>query len=247
MADEQRGRRRRRRGGRGRGKPGAEAASADSTPKATPKEDAARRDPPGEPARGGRRGKQSPPGTILGLPRFLFVLVLSVFVSFLILQIITLVTGGGDNDDDVLATVQTFPDQGRRHLDPGETFNGYNSTPPTSGPQDATGIDPGIYDTSQRFEAVLPLLERGGVALYYHPDRLDPSEVEDITKASESAIRAGRRLALIPHQGITDDALVVSAWRHQLRIQEFMQATTMEQIGDFVTFFDGLYELETRR
>ena len=105
----------------------------------------------------------------------------------------------------------------------------------------------GHPERRERFEAVLPLLERGGVALYYHPDRLDPSEVEDITKASESAIRAGRRLALIPHQGIADDALVVSAWRHQLRIQEFMQATTMEQIGDFVTFFDGLYELETRR
>ncbi|MCY3887977.1 MAG: DUF3105 domain-containing protein [Chloroflexi bacterium] len=181
------------------------------------------------------------------MPRFLFVLVVSVFVSFLILQIITLVTGSDDNDEDVLATVQTFPDQGRRHLSPGETFNGYNSTPPTSGPQDATGIDPGIYDTSQRFEAVLPLLERGGVALYYHPDRLDPSAVEDIKRASESAIRVGRRLALIPHDGLGDDVLVVSAWRHQLRIQDFMQATTMEQIGDFVTFFDGLYELETRR
>lgn len=243
MADEQRGRRRRRRGGRRRGRPNVEATSADSNPK----EGAARHGSQEEPASGGKRGKKPPQGTILGLPRFLFVLVLSVFVSFLILQIITLVTGGDDNDEDVLATVQSFPDQGRRHLDSGETFNGYNSTPPTSGPQDATGIDPGIYDTSQRFEAVLPLLERGGVALYYHPDRLEPSAVEDIKGASERAIRAGRRLALIPHEGLGDDVLVASAWRHQLRIQDFMQATTMEQIGDFVSFFDGLYELETRR
>ena len=242
MADEQRGRRRRRRGGRGRRKPSVEAASADSSPKET-----ARRDTRGESASGGQRGKKSPPGTILGLPRFLFVLVLSVLVSFLILQIITLVTDGDDNDDEVLATVQTFPDQGRRHLDPGETFNDYNSMPPTSGPQAASGINPEIYDTPQRFEEVLPLLERGGVALYYHPDRLDPSEIENIKNASDSAISAGRRLALIPHQGIGDDAIVVSAWRHQLRIQDFMQATTLGQVGDFISFFDGLYELETRR
>ena len=245
MADEQRGRRRRRRGGRIRGKPSVEATSADSNPK----EGAARHDSQGEPASGSKRGKKSPQGTILGLPRFLFVLVVSVFVSFLILQIITLVTGSDDNDDDVLATVQSFPDQGRRHLDSDsrETFNGYNSMPPTSGPQDAIGIDPDIYETPQRFEAVLPLLERGGVALYYHPDRLDPLEIEAIEQATESAISAGRRLALIPHRGIGDDAIVVSAWRHQLRIQDFMQATTMEQIGDFVSFFDGLYELETRK
>ncbi len=243
MADEQRGRRRRRRGGRRRGRPNAEVTSADSNPK----EGAARHGSQGEPASGGKRGKKPPQGTILGLPRFLFVLVVSVFISFLILQIITLVTGGDDNDEDVLATVQSFPDQGRRHLDSGETFNDYNSMPPTSGPQDATGIDPGIYDAPQQFEAVLPLLERGGVALYYHPDRLDTPEVEAIEQATESAIRAGRRLALIPHRGIGNGAIVVSAWRHQLRIQDFMQATTMEQIGDFVSFFDGLYELETRR
>ena len=248
MAEEKRRRRRRRRGGgrgRGGGAPSGEAGTADAGAPSegadSPKQ-STRRDKRGEPVSQGKGGKKPPPTTVFGLPRFLFVLSVSVFVALLIVTVINIVTGDDEDSTLDLGAVQTFPDQGRRHLTPGETFTEYNSNPPTSGPQDPVGVEPGIYDQPQRFEELLPLLERGGVAVYYHPDRLDPLDLAALEGFAADAIAIGCRLAVSPRSDIGAGAVVATAWRHTLRV-EGLTPESQAQIGDFIRGFNGLYDL----
>ena len=242
MADEKRRRRRRRRGGR-RNKRGGAAPDAGASSEDSSQQQSERRDKSGERVSGGKGNKKPPPTTVFGLPRFLFVLSVSVFVALLLVTILNIVTGSNDEDSLDIDAVQTLPDQGRRHLNPGETFADYNSTPPTSGPQAAVGVGPGIYDEPQSFESLLPLLERGGVVVYYQPDRLEVLDQEDLLGFATIAIDVGCQLAVTPHNEIGDSAIVATAWRHVLRIDALTDEAAV-QISDFVRTFNGLFPLE---
>jgi len=61
--------------------------------------------------------------------------------------------------------------QGRRHLEPGGTFDRYNSNPPTSGPHDLIPAEDGIYPSGRtpRKEAWVHTLEHGRIILQYRP------------------------------------------------------------------------------
>jgi hypothetical protein len=52
-----------------------------------------------------------------------------------VVAIVVLVSSGGDSRPDYPFPVQTFEDLGREHLTPGQTYDFYNSDPPTTGPR----------------------------------------------------------------------------------------------------------------
>ncbi len=58
---------------------------------------------------------------------------LGVLAVAVIIVVVLAVIGGGDSRPDYPFPVQTFEEQGREHLEPGETYDSYNSDPPTKG------------------------------------------------------------------------------------------------------------------
>ncbi|MEE9277735.1 MAG: DUF3105 domain-containing protein [Dehalococcoidia bacterium] len=216
-------RRRRRRSRRDRaGAPAAEKAEADAEAPAAAEPE----------KRKGARGRErrAPPGTILGMPRFVFVAGAGVVMAFLLITIVQDIVGTTDFDD--IGDASLFPDQGRRHLVADETFDAYNSFPPTSGPQPALGAPPGIYgpDAAAPFDTIpdpvefLPLLEQGGLVVYYDPEALVAAEVENLRAVVERLLTAQPDIALTPLEGLATNPaglqtpVVATAWRHLLPI-----------------------------
>ena len=138
--------------------------------------------------------------------------------------------------------VQTFPDQGRRHLQEGETFDAYNSSPPTSGPQLAEAPAADVYlpdhESIPQPAEMLPLLERGGVVIYYDPEYYksadDPS---GLLGAMQSLRQFRERLAVVPLEGLADQhngaTIVAAAWRTLLPINQW-DADGNEQLTSFM-------------
>ncbi len=125
------------------------------------------------------------PKTILGMPRTVAIVGFSVLVIVLVAQIISAIVNPAETDP-FEGSALSFPDQGRRHLELNETFDSYNSFPPTSGPQMQYGAEPGIYGEgkpppfgdSPSFSSLLPILERGGIVIYYDDKLLGLDEIK---------------------------------------------------------------------
>ena len=124
--------------------------------------------------------------------------------------------------------VQVFADQGRRHLAEGETFKDYNSFPPTSGPQPEVGAEAKVWlpdeDDIPTPAQMLPLLERGGIVIYYDPDVYEDAEDPSGLLGAMRSLRQFReRLAAVPIDGLAagrdDGATIVAvAWRTMLAL-----------------------------
>ncbi len=148
-----------------------------------------------------------------------------------------------------MAGVHVFPDQGRRHLN-GETFDAYNSFPPTSGPQPADAPAAEVYlpdaDAIPEPAQMLPLLERGGVVIYYDPDTYtDADSPSGLLGAMRSLRQFREHLAVVPIAGLSDQhdgaTIVAAAWRTLLPIAEW-NADGDAQLGAFLqTAPDGYY------
>ena len=166
--------------------------------------------------------------TILGMPRMTFALLGGLLVAMIAVFAMQMIFP----PDDVLEVqgVQVFPDQGRRHLQDGETFDAYNSSPPTSGPQYAEGAAAGVYLPDDEFipapAEMLPLLERGGVVIYYDPDVYQSSDdPSGLLGAMQSLRQFRERLAVVPIAGLADQhdgaTIVAAAWRTLLPISQW--------------------------
>lgn len=195
-----------------------------------PGRDASRRESrSGTPVRGGRPPS---PEKIFGLPRLVVAVGSGLVFALLLVGLLTLLSSRPDDEANAIR----LPDQGRRHLAAGESFELYNSVPPTSGPHPVAGAPPGVYgaeepapfDTLPSAGAVLALLEQGGLALYYDPEAL-PSSDREALRAFVEALRPLRPLLLLmPLAGLANEAqptvarapIVVAAWRHLLPIAE---------------------------
>ena len=155
--------------------------------------------------------------------------------------------------DDVIEVqgVQVYPDQGRRHLDEGETFDAYNSSPPTSGPQLAESPPADVYLPDDEFvpepAEMLPLLERGGIVIYYDPDSYaDADDPSGLLGAMVSLRQFRERLAVVPITGLADQhqgaTIVAVAWRTLLPIAQW-DADGNEQLTAFMQNApDGYYD-----
>ena len=213
-----------------------------------------------------RRGEKVQPGdrpkpnTILGMPRFIFFIMAALLVVIISTQVLGQVISPSDQIDGVLE----FPDQGRRHLAAGESFDidSYNSFPPTSGPQAAVGATPGIYSADAEdaafrdtpaFASLLPILEQGGVVIYYDPARLGDDELAvlkafvrvlrgDISDNQDDNVRDLELITLVEFDDSLPAAIVATAWRHALEI-DLLDDTSQDRIGEFVSPDPvGLYE-----
>ncbi len=114
---------------------------------------------------------------------------------------------------------QAFPDQGARHLRPGQRPPApYNSRPPTSGAHVASPVTRG--DAPLTDDQLLTTLEAGNVVLAYGTPTAPPglrALAEDVAGGpfDPSLARAGQSVILARRPGTA--GIVAVAWRHLLR------------------------------
>lgn len=116
-----------------------------------------------------------------------------------------------------LTAVETFPDDGRKHVEPGETVN-YEKDFPTSGPHDPNPVVPGVHSQEQRPEQLVHSLEHGNIVVYYDQPGTEA------TKALESWANqfsgAWDGVVVTPKAGL-GESIVLTAWTKQLNLTEF--------------------------
>ena len=203
---------------------------------------------------GGRRSaadaSQEPPRrTLFGMPRMSVALLGGLLVAMIAVFTMQLIFP----PQEVLSVegVQSFPDQGRRHLDEGDSFDAYNSYPPTSGPQPAEGAAAEVYlpdaPAVPTPVEMLPLLERGGVVIYYDAEVYrSADDPGGLLGAMQSLRQFRERLAVVPLDGISDEyegaTIIVAAWRTLLPVLAW-DAEGNEQISAFMQNApDGYYD-----
>lgn len=177
--------------------------------------------------RGGARDRAQPPKrTIFGLPRMSFALLAGLLVALIAMVVMQQVLPSPEVTE--IRGIIAYPDQGRRHLEEGETFGAYNSSPPTSGPHHdeipPVGVygadEPAPFDTAPDPVRMLPLLESGGVVVYYDPAHELAAELLIWLR-----LLAGNRphLAAVPIAGLAaqyDGApIVAAAWKTLLPVE----------------------------
>ena len=190
--------------------------------------------------------------TILGMPRFIFFIMAGLFTIVVVMPFAQELITDTSTDID---GVEQFPDPGRRHLAAGETLplDEYNSFPPTSGPQAIDGAPPGIYAPDAEDEAfrevppfaeLLPILEQGGIVIYYDPDRLSDTDVEALQNIFvQSRREAGLDLlTLVALDDSLPAAIVATAWRHAMEI-DVLDEDALDLLTEFIQPDPvGLYE-----
>ena len=205
---------------------------------------------PGGGRRSGGSDAQPPRRTIFGLPRMSVALLGGLLVAMIAVFALQLIFP----TDEVLTVegVQTFPDQGRRHLAEGDSFDAYNSFPPTSGPQPEQGAPAEVYLPDAEAATptpveMLPLLERGGVVIYYDPDVYTSADDPGGLLGAMASLRQFReRLAVVPLEGIGEAypgaTIVLAAWKTLLPVATW-DADGNEQISAFMQNApDGYYD-----
>lgn len=116
-----------------------------------------------------------------------------------------------------LTQVETFPNDGRKHLQPGEHYS-YASSTPTSGPHDPFPTAPGVYVTPQPPTKLVHALEHGSVVFYY--DRPRPEVMDQLRDwaALYSGTWDGIVVAPLPGLG---EMVVATAWQKRLNLSPF--------------------------
>jgi hypothetical protein len=103
--------------------------------------------------------------------------------------------------------VQTFASQGQEHLQPGQDYSAYNSTPPTSGPHSPSPAPCGI--SSQPIPSTVQVhdLEHGVVMIQYRPG-LDPAQVQALEGLGRSY---SSHVIVAPYPGLPTQ-VAATAW-----------------------------------
>jgi len=109
--------------------------------------------------------------------------------------------------------VQTFANQGQDHLQPGQAYTAYNSTPPTSGPHDPSPAPCGISTDPISNTVQVHDLEHGVVMVQYRPG-LDPSQVTALQTLGRSY---SSHVIMAPYPNLPTP-VAASAWTKLMRL-----------------------------
>lgn len=126
---------------------------------------------------------------------------------------------------------QRFPDLGRTHLQEGQPFAGYNSTPPTSGPHWPSVVPWAVYDSPIPDERIVHSLEHGGIVISYN--QIEPADLQKLKdlRARQPRDRFGSVKIVIRHYDrIPPGTIAVAAWT----VLDTMQGFDEQRIRAFV-------------
>jgi hypothetical protein len=116
---------------------------------------------------------------------------------------------------------------GRAHFAVGETYDLYNSNPPTSGPHTAA-VQPGIYDDPVPKEQVVHNMEHSQVVVWYNCNGgqapLPPADCQglrdNLASLVNEANQGGKRVVMTPYADM-DQRIALTAWQFLDTFDEF--------------------------
>ncbi|MFC6786566.1 DUF3105 domain-containing protein [Halobaculum halobium] len=150
--------------------------------------------------------------------------------------------GGGGNtslpergNDELLADVETFPNQGNQHVERGTEVD-YNTRPPTSGPHYSGVVGAGFYEEPQPMGDVVHTLEHGAIVAYYAPDALTDEAQSNLQAWANDHTGTWQSFLAMPYPyDEPETPYALTAWRHLLRMDEYdadaVEAFAAEYIG----------------
>jgi hypothetical protein len=121
------------------------------------------------------------------------------------------------------------PNDGSEHVRDGtiipEEQRPWSSIPGTSGVHWDSPANWGVYTTPQPEEQLIHNLEHGGIVIYYEPDELDASEVDElaryVNRQTATGISGRYKFILTPWDGPDfEGSIAVTAWRQLLYLDE---------------------------
>lgn len=129
--------------------------------------------------------------------------------------VVFLIAGGSGVQGELPG--ELLPSLGNQHIPPPQTFDGYNSVPPTSGPHYGNLTEWGIHSQPIQDELQVHNLEDGGVGIQYDCPDGCPELVAQLT---EIVSRYPDRVFLAPYPGM-DSTIVLTAWTRIDKFDEF--------------------------
>lgn len=155
--------------------------------------------------------------------------------------------GQGNPGNETTYPVQTFADQGRQHLAMGQTFDGYNSNPPTSGPHAPAAARWGVYTQPIPKEVLVHNMEHGGVVVWYNceagPQPLSSDQCADLHDRLAGVVNRfmgqGKLLVLSPYPAM-DHRIALTAWTKLDTFDEFDEA----RIASFIERYERAFNPE---
>ncbi|MCH7998301.1 MAG: DUF3105 domain-containing protein [Chloroflexi bacterium] len=162
-----------------------------------------------------------------------------------VVAVAVLVSSGGDSRPDYPYTVQTFEDLGRDHLAPGQTYDFYNSDPPTTGPHAPLPAEWGVHDLPVAKEVLPHNMEHGGVVVQYDCsageaplDDAGCQELRDqLAAITESNRSDGKLVLMVPYAGM-EHTIALTAWRTLDTLDEFDEQRVQAFIDSFERKFN---------
>jgi hypothetical protein len=130
-----------------------------------------------------------------------------------------------------LQRVESFPDEGRAHLGPGERAT-YRTDPPTSGPHSPESVPPGFYTIEQPPERLVHSLEHGLVVIYYEDP--GPEALRTLQAWARMFNGPWDGIVVVPRPGL-GRAVILTAWTRMLRLESF----DPEAAAAFIDAFRG--------
>ena len=167
-----------------------------------------------------------------------FLAVVAVGVGVLVVAAVAFVIlGGGRKLDKEAAAVANYPyaalqmfppdPGGRRHFPQSETYDDYNSNPPTSGPHTAA-VAPGVDDVPVPKESAVHNMEHGQVVVWYNcsagEQPLDEPVCaglrQELATIVTEANDSGKKVLMTPYPDM-DNRIALTAWQFLDVFDEF--------------------------
>ena len=147
--------------------------------------------------------------------------------------------------------VQEFPDVDapglgpRGHFPVGQTFDGYNSNPPTNGPHAVVAAPWGIAAEPVPKEVAVHNLEHAGVVVWYNcaggPQPLDEAGCQQLenglAQVVQDALSDGKKV-LMTEYGDMEHRIALTAWQYLDAFDEFDGARVRSFIDAFECYSD---------
>ena len=173
----------------------------------------------------------------------MFVLVLIILAG------VSLCDGDGDGDeldlaDYPYAVQQIEAIEDRSHFPTGETYDGYNSDPPTSGPHADTFAPSGVSDPPVAREMAVHNMEHAGVVVWYNCEAepaLDSDACAELRDQLSQVVlpeAADGRAVLMTSYSLMDTRIALTAWGFLDTFEEFDEARVRAFITTFECNFD---------
>ncbi|MDO8615097.1 MAG: DUF3105 domain-containing protein [Dehalococcoidia bacterium] len=162
--------------------------------------------------------------------------------------------GGAPSTGATAAPVSNYPypvqrldevQPGHKHLAAGETFDGYNSNPPTSGPHAPAAAAWGVSDVVVTKEAAVHNMEHAGVVVWYNCNGgTQPLGAagcttlrSDLAGLVQAALGRGKLVLMTPYPSM-EHRIALTAWQFLDAFDEFDGDRVQQFIDTFVCHTD---------